>query len=204
MRELPSPAAPPWPTSATSPAPPSSPALQTLSKHGYLYDATLIERWASWSPTSPSAAEMLWPYTMDAGIPQVRQGGRQGAWSAAAGLGECGLGRAWACRGMSRWLTPSPPPPPPPQDCGFMGADLGQCVPGEAYAGLWELPLYQLQEGDLMYGVSSEWMATAWAAWACLGGGGGPPSAHPSPAAPRRLVPDDLPPFANRHPCRLW
>lgn len=52
--------------------PPSSP-LQALSKNGYLYDATIIERWYTNSPTSPSEDRMLWPYTMDAGIPQVRE-----------------------------------------------------------------------------------------------------------------------------------
>ena len=57
--------------------------LQTLKKHGYLYDSTLIERWYTWNPTSPSADAMLMPYTMDAGIPQVKGAGR-------------GL-RAWLC-----------------------------------------------------------------------------------------------------------
>ena len=34
--------------------------------------ATLLERWYNNSPTSPAADQLLWPYTMDTGIPQVR------------------------------------------------------------------------------------------------------------------------------------
>ena len=63
--------------------------MQTLKKHGYLYDSTLIERWYTWNPTSPSADAMLLPYTMDHGIPQVLGGvacrGRAGR--AVLGLG---------------------------------------------------------------------------------------------------------------------
>ncbi|PRW60034.1 hypothetical protein C2E21_1569 [Chlorella sorokiniana] len=49
----------------------NNPAIrQTLSKAGWLYDATIPESWYPNSPTSPAANEILWPYTMDAGIPQ--------------------------------------------------------------------------------------------------------------------------------------
>ncbi len=41
------------------------------------------------------------------------------------------------------------------QECGFIG-NTSRCAEGEAHKGLWELPLYQLQEGELLYGVSSE------------------------------------------------
>lgn len=44
---------------------------QALDKNGWLYDSTLIERWYTNSPTSPTVNELLWPYTMDAGIPQA-------------------------------------------------------------------------------------------------------------------------------------
>lgn len=37
-----------------------------------------------------------------------------------------------------------------------MGDDVGSCKAGENYSGLWEVPLYQAQEGDTMYGVSGE------------------------------------------------
>ena len=56
---------------ALPPAPPPHAAPQALSKNGWLYDSTLIELYANWSATSPSADQMLWPYTMDSGIPQV-------------------------------------------------------------------------------------------------------------------------------------
>lgn len=37
-----------------------------------------------------------------------------------------------------------------------MGDDVGKCEAGENYAGLWEVPLYQAQIGEEMYGVGSE------------------------------------------------
>lgn len=37
-----------------------------------------------------------------------------------------------------------------------MGDDVGKCEAGENYSGLWEVPLYQAQQGDTMYGVSGE------------------------------------------------
>lgn len=40
-----------------------------------------------------------------------------------------------------------------------MGADVGKCQTGEKYDGLWEVPLYQAQEGDngdTLLGVGSE------------------------------------------------
>lgn len=46
--------------------------MQALSENGWLYDSTIPEWFYNFSPTSPSSNEMLWPYTMDAGIPQVR------------------------------------------------------------------------------------------------------------------------------------
>lgn len=92
------------------------PIRKALSENGYLYDATLIERWYTNNPTSPSEDKMLWPYTMDAGIPQ---------------------------------------------ECNFMGDDVGSCKAGENYSGLWEVPLYQAQEGDTMYGVSGYGITTA-------------------------------------------
>jgi hypothetical protein len=48
------------------------PIRKALAKNGYLYDSTIIERWYTNSPTSPSQDRVLWPYTMDAGIPQVQ------------------------------------------------------------------------------------------------------------------------------------
>ena len=56
---------------AAPPAPPSS-APQALSENGWLYDATLLERWYPNNPTSPGPNQLLYPYTMDNGIPQVR------------------------------------------------------------------------------------------------------------------------------------
>lgn len=86
------------------------PIRKALAKNGYLYDSTIIERWYTNSPTSPSQDRVLWPYTMDAGIPQ---------------------------------------------ECGFMGPTVGKCQEGEEHEGLWEVPLYQAQEGETMYGVGS-------------------------------------------------
>lgn len=43
-----------------------------LAKHGFLYDASIIEPYPSL--TSPNSSARLWPYTMDYGIPQVRHG----------------------------------------------------------------------------------------------------------------------------------
>lgn len=85
------------------------PVRQALSKNGWLYDSTLVERYYPGSPTSPSANETLWPYTMDAGIVQ---------------------------------------------ECDFFGPEVGKCNSSESYKGLWEVPLYQWQDGDTMLGVS--------------------------------------------------
>lgn len=53
----------------------NNPAIRkALSEEGYLYDATLVERWYPNSPTSPAEDQILWPYTMDGGIPQVGAG----------------------------------------------------------------------------------------------------------------------------------
>ena len=45
---------------------------------------------------------------------------------------------------------------PLPQDCGYLGPAIGKCSPGEAYKGLWEVPLYTLQAGGTTYGISGE------------------------------------------------
>ena len=45
--------------------------LQALSKTSWLYDSTLPEWWYPNSPTSPEADQLLLPYSMDSGIPQV-------------------------------------------------------------------------------------------------------------------------------------
>ena len=57
---------------ACTACPPFFPRAQTLSKAGYLYDASIPESWYPNSPTSPSESQLLWPYTMDYGIPQAR------------------------------------------------------------------------------------------------------------------------------------
>lgn len=46
------------------------PVREALYKLGFLYDATITEYYASYNPTSPSKSEILWPYTMNDGIPQ--------------------------------------------------------------------------------------------------------------------------------------
>jgi hypothetical protein len=47
----------------------NNPAIRAvLSQNGFLYDSAINEHWPM--PTSPSAGARLWPYTMDAGIPQ--------------------------------------------------------------------------------------------------------------------------------------
>ena len=53
-------------------------------------------------------------------------------------------------------LTTHPPTQPPTQECNFLGDAVGSCSPGERRPGLWEVPLWQAQEGDVLYGVSSE------------------------------------------------
>lgn len=44
----------------------------------------------------------------------------------------------------------------PEQECGFMGPEIGKCAPGEKHPGLWEVPLYQLQKGEELFGVACE------------------------------------------------
>ena len=46
------------------------PVRKVLADNGLLYDSSILEYWPS--PTSPNATQRLFPYTMDAGIPQVR------------------------------------------------------------------------------------------------------------------------------------
>jgi hypothetical protein len=46
--------------------------LQAQHQMGLLYDSTINEHWTGdgmW-PTSANGSSRLWPYTMDAGIPQ--------------------------------------------------------------------------------------------------------------------------------------
>jgi hypothetical protein len=72
------------------------PYFQTLSTNGFLYDSSINEHWPM--PTSPSGSSRLWPYTMDAGIPQ---------------------------------------------DCAWITGD--SCTTGEAFKGLWEVPIWVIQ-----------------------------------------------------------
>lgn len=74
---------------------------EVLAAAGYEYDSTIIEPFNTAS--SPSWAERLWPYTMDAGIPQ---------------------------------------------DCAWVGDGSSVCTATEKYAGLWELPLWNLPDED--------------------------------------------------------
>lgn len=46
------------------------PQRQLLAERGMLYDSSIPEFWGPDSQTSPNASDRLWPYTMDAGIPQ--------------------------------------------------------------------------------------------------------------------------------------
>lgn len=75
------------------------PYFQTLSTNGFLYDSSINEHWPM--PTSPNGSLRLWPYTMDAGIPQ---------------------------------------------DCGWITGD--SCTPGEAFKGLWEVPIWVIQDNN--------------------------------------------------------
>eukprot|EP00887_Chlorella_sp_A99_P001198 scaffold14.g1198.t1 len=92
------------------------PVRQALEKLGFLYDATINEYWAPYSPTSSSKEQVLWPYTMDNGIPQ---------------------------------------------DCNFTGVEVAFCNEQERYPGLWEVPIYQLQNstggflGNADYGMAA-------------------------------------------------
>lgn len=40
------------------------------------------------------------------------------------------------------------------QDCGFLGPEVGKCSADERYPGLWEVPLWAIQEADTNYGFS--------------------------------------------------
>lgn len=42
------------------------------------------------------------------------------------------------------------------QECNFWGDEVGKCTAAEKYPGLWEVPLYFLQDGDKLYGGSGE------------------------------------------------
>ena len=146
------------------PAPRHRTVPQALAENGYLYDSTIIERWYPNNPTSPAADKMLWPYTKDAGIPQVGCAAlSHRLWAAVAGCRALRRGRvgpvpAAPRGGASSARAPiSATPHPPEQECGFMGPEVGKCQGGEKYKGLWEVPLYQSQRGDEMMGVGSEW-----------------------------------------------
>ncbi|KAL4539404.1 hypothetical protein Ndes2437B_g02218 [Nannochloris sp. 'desiccata'] len=69
---------------------------QALLNDGFLYDSSINEHWPM--PSSPTGASRLYPYTMDAGIPQ---------------------------------------------DCSWISGNA--CTATEAYAGLWEVPVWTLQ-----------------------------------------------------------
>lgn len=56
---------------------------EVLAAAGYEYDSTIIEPFNTAS--SPSWAERLWPYTMDAGIPQAGRYLQSGPWAASLG-----------------------------------------------------------------------------------------------------------------------
>lgn len=73
------------------------------------------------------------------------------------------------------------------QDCSYLGPELGRCDPGERYPGLWEVPLWNLQEGDTVYGFSG----TRRIVWLL------PPHMRPCGEAwPRPLLPRRPPPRA--------
>ncbi len=55
-----------------------APCLQTLSKDGYLYDATLVEWYYPNSPTSPSKDQVLWPCKRSTGSAGLLLGCLQG------------------------------------------------------------------------------------------------------------------------------
>ena len=110
-----------------------------LESNGFRYDSSITEQYPS--TTSPSAAERVWPYTMDYGIPQdctVR-------W----GMGQCrggGRARMWmlieghpqAQRRTEADGAPTTPPPPP--------CSTGTCGVDETHPGLWEFPMWNVQD----------------------------------------------------------
>ena len=89
---------------------------------------------------------MVWPYTMDYGIPQVREGGE---------------GRPWGLRAPPPSPFPSvcrsptaavgltrhsalvlPPCPPETKNCAI---STGTCNDTERWPGLWEFPMWDVQ-----------------------------------------------------------
>jgi len=63
------------------------------------------------------------------------------------------------CASCLQALSPTrlcSPAPDHPQECNFLGDTIGRCEASERYPGVWEVPLWELQEGDTLYGVSSE------------------------------------------------
>lgn len=46
--------------------------------------------------------------------------------------------------------------PPRSQACNFLGDEVGKCGEGERHAGLWEVPLWAIQDGDTNYGFSGQ------------------------------------------------
>lgn len=127
---------------------------------------------------------MLWPYTMDGGIPQVQRerlvhlvkdrqlAGAPVALSIKCLMRLCGTPtNQLACTPVAHTapprlsgpsLLPASSPGPHPhtstriQECNFLGDAIGRCNANEKYPGLWEVPLWQLQDNDVLYGVSSE------------------------------------------------
>lgn len=71
---------------------------EILQENDFWFDSSISEVYGPQSPTSPSAAERLWPYTMDYGMPQ---------------------------------------------DCTI---STGPCSPDERHPGLWEFPMWNIQD----------------------------------------------------------
>ena len=126
----------------------NSHSRDALGKDGYLYDATLIESYASYSPTSPNANKMVWPFTGARRSPPPPPPAR------------VPVRRATGVR------LPLPPHPPPrraadagiPLDCGYYGPPIAEgCKPTEKHPGLWIVPQAQMQCGEgCVYGIAGE------------------------------------------------
>lgn len=99
--------------------------------------------------TSPSAAERLWPYTMDYGLPQARTPCRPSpslasgtAWRGSCARGASGGRSLAAC--PRRYPTPGCLPGCRcPQDC---SVSTGACSTDERHPGLWEFPMWNVQD----------------------------------------------------------
>lgn len=180
-------------------APHTSPTHTHTPLAGFWFDSSISEQYPS--TASPSAAQRLWPYTMDYGVPQdcsIRWGLVLFHVPCFGKLGVCtnssrpGLSPAPCCITPSHMQhgpvrhqgrlpgllpltpglpTPSPSHPPPPTH-----RSTGQCDTSERHPGLWEFPMWNVQDktGATVASMDPIVSSLAWRRCIMHGDGGGP------------------------------